>query len=78
MLFGGRHDWYSKNSGDKGASYNALAKLRDPIIQAFHEKLCKRITEDRGYYLVILLGKHTWVGSRHWLPKENFLNRAMI
>ena len=55
-FFGGEKDWCCKRTGDRCASYNEIAKLSDPLVKVFHEKLCQKITQDGGDYRVVLFG----------------------
>ena len=59
MLFDGKCDWCSPETGDL-KSYTDLCLLTDPIVKKFHENLCKKIADDDGDYRIILLGDHAW------------------
>jgi hypothetical protein len=77
-FFGGPKDWCCENTGDRCASYNELAKKSDPIMKDFHEKLCKKITQDGGDYCVVLFGDHAWSVCANWFPAEKVINRGSI
>ena len=59
MLFDGKKDWCSKETGDL-KSYKDLCLRTDPIVKNLHESLCRKITADGGDYRVILFGQHAW------------------
>jgi hypothetical protein len=59
-FFGRPKDWCCEKTGDRCTSYNKLAKLSDPIMKDFHEKLCENIMQDGGNYRVVLFGDHAW------------------
>ena len=77
MLFDGKKDWCSKETGDL-KSYKDLCLLPDPIVKNFHKNLCRKITADCGDYRVILFGQHAWDSCRDWFPHEMILNREAI
>ena len=75
-FFGGPKDWCSEKTVDRCASYNALAKLSDPIVKVFHKKLCQKITQDGGNYCVVLFGDHVWSACASWFLKEKVINHV--
>ena len=77
-FFGGPKDWSCEKTGNRCASYNALAKKSDPIVKVFHEKLCEKITQDGGDYRVVLFGDHAWSACANWFPAKKVINRESI
>jgi hypothetical protein len=77
-FFGGPKDWCCEKTGDRCAFYNELAKKSDPIMKDFHEKLCKKITQDGGDYCVVLFGDHAWSACANWFPAKKVINRGNI
>jgi hypothetical protein len=77
-FFGGPKDWCCEKTGDRCASYNALATLSDPIMKDFHEKLCEKITQDGGDYRVVLFGDHAWSACANWFPVKKVINHVSI
>jgi hypothetical protein len=77
-FFGGPKDWCCEKTGDRCASYNEIAKLSDPIMKDFHEKLCEKITKDGGDYRVVLFGDHAWSACANWFPAKKVINRESI
>ncbi len=44
----------------------------------FHEKLCEKITQDGGDYLVVLFGDHAWSACASWFLREKVINHVSI
>ncbi len=47
-------------------------------MEAFHVKLCEKITQDGSDNRVVLLGKHAYKKCNHWFPKEKVINDGRL